>query len=314
MEKITDELIRKIGSLHAKEQRMVLSYVNKNFKVASSNISVDSKNQFEIQLQQAATLRSLIGSHSDSIFVNSRNGLLAVDPEDMEVGQKLRIDGEYGIAELERIMNFINVSSNVLIIGAHIGAFVIPISKVCKNIVAIEANPASFRLLELNIKINSIDNCTLFNVAASDLNGKIKFLQNRINSGGSKRKPKVDNYIYTYDDPQEILIDAMPLDQLLCGHKFDLVLMDIEGSEYFALKGMQSLLKDVSTLIFEFVPHHFRNVSGVSIEDFVETIRPFKSLILPSQLIEVSEESFLTLLTYLFENDIVEDGIILRKA
>lgn len=314
MEKIADELIRKIGSLHAKEQRMVLSYVNKNFKVASSNISVDSKNQFEIQLQQAATLRSLIGSHSDSIFVNSRNGLLAVDPEDMEVGQKLRIDGEYGIAELERIMNFINVSSNVLIIGAHIGAFVIPISKVCKNIVAIEANPASFRLLELNIKINSIDNCTLFNVAASDLNGKIKFLQNRINSGGSKRKPKVDNYIYTYDDPQEILIDAMPLDQLLCGHKFDLVLMDIEGSEYFALKGMQSLLKDVSTLIFEFVPHHFRNVSGVSIEDFVETIRPFKSLILPSQLIEVSEESFLTLLTYLFENDIVEDGIILRKA
>jgi len=77
---------------------------------------------------------------------NSENGLFAVDPEDLEVGQKLR-SGGFGIEEVERLKKFINNKSKVLIVGTHIGSLAIPLSKHCKEITAIEANPNTFELL-----------------------------------------------------------------------------------------------------------------------------------------------------------------------
>ena len=92
---------------------------------------------------KSTRLRKKLGQNIKAIITESENGLFAVDPEDLEVGQKLR-SGGFGIDEVERLKTFINKNSKVLIVGTHIGSLAIPLSKHCKEITAIEANPNTF--------------------------------------------------------------------------------------------------------------------------------------------------------------------------
>ena len=52
-------------------------------------------------------LRKKLGDNIKAIITKSENGLFAVEPEDLEVGQKLR-SGGFGIEEVQRLKKFIN--------------------------------------------------------------------------------------------------------------------------------------------------------------------------------------------------------------
>ena len=62
---------------------------------------------------KSTRLRKKLGQDVKAIITKSENGLFAVDPEDLEVGQKLRSAG-YGIDELERLKTLINKNSKIL--------------------------------------------------------------------------------------------------------------------------------------------------------------------------------------------------------
>ena len=260
------------------------------------------------------TRRHLLGRHSVAVLVNSRNGLLLVDAEDCVVGRKLAYEGEYGLEELARLTSVIDKSSNLLMLGAHVGALAVSASRMCAKVTAIEANPRTFRLLELNLLINGCPNVSAINVAASDKTEMLPFVMGRTNSGGSKRAPLAGSYAYVYDAPQTIAVPAAPLDEVLRGQKFDVVMMDIEGSEYFALKGMPSLLSSARVLFVEFVPHHLRNVSGVSVADFVSLITPhFSQLYVPSKDLRLTQDRFIPVLAEMFDQDESDDGLEFSK-
>lgn len=261
----------------------------------------------------SSAFRAQIGEYAGAILVSAKTGQFLVDTEDYEIGYQLRTTGSYGDDELARINNLITVNTNALVIGAHVGTLAIPIAKTCRSVTAVEANPNTFRLLEMNILLNNVQNCTAINLAASNNFEKIGFLVNRVNSGGSKRKPLVDNFIYTYDNPSEITVKAAPLDDVLAGKQFEIIIMDIEGSEYFALKGMQNLLRSSKTLIVEFIPHHLQNVSGVSADKLLDAITGFKFLTVPSKGIKVPESAFSFLLNNMYYHNISDDGIIFSR-
>jgi hypothetical protein len=91
--------------------------------------------------------------------------------------------------------------------------------------------------------------------------------------------------------------------------------MDIEGSEYFALKGMQTILRDARTLFVEFLPHHLRNVSGVTPEQFLALITPhFQSLFVPGRNLHVGQDAFLGTLQEMFDKNEEEDSLIFSKG
>ncbi|RZJ89172.1 MAG: FkbM family methyltransferase, partial [Chryseobacterium sp.] len=154
------------------------------------------KSKFQSDLTEAKIIKTAVGPYSKFIVTDTEQGKFAVDVEDMEVGKKLRADGEYQPEELVLLEHFIDNTSEVLIVGAHIGAFVVPLARKVRLITAIEANPASFALLNLNLHLNEIKNCRTFNLAAGEKSEKICFLQNRVNTGGSKRKPIRSDYMY----------------------------------------------------------------------------------------------------------------------
>lgn len=269
---------------------------------------------FFLKNRKSKRLKQNLGKDISSIIVNTNNGVFAVDPADLEVGEKLRTKGEYGINEINTISKYIDKKSSVLILGAHIGSLAIPISKKCEKLVAIEANPNNYSLLQTNIKLNDISNITPHNIAASDKQETIKFQLNTVNSGGSKRVPQNNKYIYTYDNPEVIDVQAYSLDEYLSGEIFDLVLIDIEGSEYFAMKGMTNILNSTKTLIVEFLPHHITNVAGVTFDDFISNIpNHLTTLTIPSKNETYPIDIGLITLQEMFKSGTGDDGIIFHN-
>lgn len=258
--------------------------------------------------------KRLLGPHVVSLIIEAEGYLYAVDPEDFCVGRTLRYSGNYASEEVKRYRGFLRPASRVLVVGAHIGTVAIPLAKACKQLIAIEANPSNFDLLKKNIVLNSIQNCKAINVAASDKEERLAFLLNRANSGGSKRVPKNKEFKYYYDNPRQIYVNAARLDTCLDDKEFDLVIMDIEGSEYFSLKGMQEVLASTKALVVEFLPHHLKNVSDVSVEQFLSVISPhFSKLTIPSQQLVVSASEFTDCLTKMYEEGREDSGIIFEK-
>ena len=269
---------------------------------------------FFLKNRKSAKISRQLGDGVKSVIVESKNGTLAVDPRDLEVGLKLRNNGSYGLDEIARINQLISTQSNVLVVGAHIGSLVIPIAKNCNKVVAIEANPNNFNLLKTNLHLNKTENVSIHNIAASSKQETIKFQMNVVNSGGSKRLPKNNEYMYRYDNPEVIEVQAHSLDEHLNENNFDLVLIDIEGSEYFAMQGMEKILSNCNTLIVEFLPHHLKNVADVTVEQFLSLIpKQFTKLTIPSKNETHPIDIGGVVLQQMYNNKEGDDGLIFTK-
>lgn len=145
----------------------------------------------------------------------------------------------------------------------------------CQKVVAVEANPATFELLRMNRQT--------INIAASNKEESVQFLLSRANLGGSKRVPKI-RWLYYYDNPEIVSVKASSLNAYLEERDFHIVVVDTEGSEYFALQGMQEILSNCKVLVVEFLPHHLKNVIGVTVEQFLSVIEPhFSIMTIPSR-------------------------------
>ena len=269
---------------------------------------------FFLKNRKSAKISRQLGDGVKSVIVETKNGTLAVDPRDLEVGLKLRNNGSYGLDEIARINELISTQSNVLVVGAHIGSLVIPIAKNCNKVVAIEANPNNFNLLKTNLHLNKTENVSIHNIAASSKQETIKFQMNVVNSGGSKRLPKNNEYMYRYDNPEVIEVQAHSLDEYLDDNNFDLVLIDIEGSEYFAMQGMEKILSNCNTLIVEFLPHHLKNVADVTVEQFLSLIpKQFTKLTIPSKKETHPVDIGGVVLQQMYNNKEGDDGLIFTK-
>jgi len=257
-------------------------------------------------------LLKILMPNVNEILVNTKFGKMLLDPLDNHVSRQLIKTGNYNPLEILSIKKKLNINDNLLILGAHIGSLAIPLSSNVKKIVAIEANPKNFELLNLNIAINNISNIETHNFAAAEKIGTINFMMNIENSGGSKRKPIKYKDNYYYDEPNVIKVKAFPLD-LKLKEKFDVVIMDIEGSEYFAICGMQRILRNTRIFIFEFIPDHLIDVANVSVKEFISKIpiNNFYRAYFPRLNKHIQIDQLEITLNLVVSSNSYEDGIIL---
>ena len=93
-----------------------------------------------------------------------------------------------------------------------------------------------------------------------------------------------------------------------------MVLIDIEGSEYFAMQGMEKILSNCNTLIVEFLPHHLKNVADVSVEQFLSLIpQQFTKLTIPSKNETHPVDIGGVILKQMYNDKEGDDGIIFAK-
>ncbi|HEX7644415.1 MAG TPA: FkbM family methyltransferase [Burkholderiaceae bacterium] len=241
-------------------------------------------------------------------------GWFCVDPVDQYVAKTLIETGSFGSGQLGLLQRFCGEDSSVLLLGAHIGTIAVPLSKRVKNLTVFEANPRTYQFLSANLKLNDCANVEAFNLAANDKNTELQFVLNTVNSGGSKRFPVHQDHAYFYDNPDVAMVKAVRLDDFLKGKRYDLVFMDIEGSEYFAIKGMPQLMAEAQVLFMEFLPHHISRVAGVSIEQFVECLSGFETMIKPSIPAAYHGDAIRTTLIDMFHAGIGEEELIFARG
>lgn len=254
------------------------------------------------------------GKYARYIIAKTPSGLFAVDPQDDFVGGLLLREGQYGLGEVELLRGLIQASDRVLLVGAHIGALVVPVSRFSAEMVVVEANPATFDLLEMNVRLNDVRNVKLMHCAASDKEGSIEFLASKDNSGGSKRVPLKRDHRYYYDAPDKVSVKAVALDEALPGQRFDFVFMDIEGSEYFAVEGAKRILGEARHLIMEYIPHHLENVAGVGASEMWGRLKShFSTMYVPTRRTVFEGEAILKELQRMFEAQECHDGLLFSK-
>ena len=110
--------------------------------------------------------------------IETKIGQFWIDPRDQFVAKSLASTGDFSPGERFLYVKFINQDSNVLWLGAHIGALLIPFSKHVRRVDTFEANPETFKLLEKNLRLNGCNNITAHNIAANDINGELNFICN----------------------------------------------------------------------------------------------------------------------------------------
>ncbi|WP_353780239.1 FkbM family methyltransferase [Winogradskyella sp. 3972H.M.0a.05] len=221
--------------------------------------------------------KRILGPHAVGIIYDSKNGLISMSLEDVIIGKHLGFKGNWGIEEVENLLELVSEEDSIYVIGTHVGTTLIPLAKKAKHVVGYEANPTTYQYLEINKDLNKLSNVNLFNLAVGDEAKKISFYQNTINSGASKIRPVKEFKLYTYDSPNVVEVDMVTIDDHIKAANLPAptgAVIDIEGAEYFALKGMQSYLQSMKFLYIEFIAHHLQYVSSVSIEEFLGLITP----------------------------------------
>lgn len=201
------------------------------------------------------------------------SGVFSISADDVALATALRNNIAWSQGEIDEILADATPTSRILFVGAHVGTLVIPVAKRVADVVAIEANPNTWRFLVANLAFNDTKNVTLHPFAAGEADGEIEFILSRQNSGGAKRKPVIADSRYTYDNPEIARVPMRRLDDVLTG-PFDTIVMDIEGSEVFALRGMPGLLAQAQRLFVEFLPHHLKNVAGVDSDALADLVLP----------------------------------------
>ena len=120
--------------------------------------------------------------------------------------------------------------------------------------------------------------------------------------------------IYFYDNPVVTEVDAVALDEFLPPKDYAFIFMDIEGSEYFALKGMRKILAKSRALFVEFIPHHLKNVSAVTPEAFSALLEPFFDvLFVPGFNSYVDRANFSVMLRRMYDINMAQEQIVFLK-
>ena len=166
----------------------------------------------------------------------------------------------------------------VVDIGAHIGRYTIIGSKrvgTQGKVVAIEAHPGNFEMLNRNIKLNQLTNVIPLNYAAYSKETKIRLYVPGEESGYTVYNTIMSNRAGTKENFVEV--NANTLDYLLQLNQIKQeqvkwIKIDVEGAELDVLKGSTNVLsksKDIALLIEVHGPANYRPVvEFLSLYDF----------------------------------------------
>ena len=163
----------------------------------------------------------------------------------------------------------------VVDIGAHMGRYTIPSAKsagVSGKVIAVEAHPYNFGILQHNLKLNKLTNVSALNSAVYSKKANLKLYLPDEDLGYTMHHSVMTNYLSTkYNNEIErkyIEVEADTLDNLLKISGITAVnwiKIDVEGAEYEVLKGAREILstnKPISIL----VEVHGKETYGPTIE------------------------------------------------
>lgn len=188
-------------------------------------------------------------------IVESKFGTYKVFSNDKHITKCIKNDRMLHPTVFNWICSNINDGS-FLDIGANIGLYSVGVNKqVGCDVFSIEAHPQTYQLLEYNSETNS-NNIHTFNVGASDVSGSMTM--NKIES-----TPKFNTGDMRLINNGEFVVDIQRVDHLIDSScKIDVIKIDVQGHDYKALLGCDSIIKAYTpTVIIEWESHMVKDGS-----------------------------------------------------
>ena len=171
--------------------------------------------------------------------------------------------GKFEETETQTILSFVKPDTIMLDIGANMGFYSIRVAQkaVQGRVIAFEPDPGNYAMLQKNLILNNLNNVDSYNVALSDKKDTLRLYKHPFNVG--------DYRLYNDGDFAEFVdVPTLRIDDVVDRH-VDLIKIDVQGYEYFVLKGGRALLaRDKPVVISEFWPRGLYN-SGASPADYL---------------------------------------------
>jgi FkbM family methyltransferase len=157
----------------------------------------------------------------------------------------------------------------ILDVGANFGQHTVLLSKLAKEVIAIEASLNNAQFLIANIDLNKCENVYPICIGAWSEKTILTFNENE-NGGAASHLGDLPG-AKTYHS-LDIAVDR--LDHLVMG-PVDFIKMDIEGAELFALQGASKLLFTFPPILIELNNHCSKNFFGY---ETIEVVQYLQSL------------------------------------
>jgi FkbM family methyltransferase len=166
----------------------------------------------------------------------------------------------------------------VVDVGAHIGRYTIVASKqVGQNgkVIAIEADPSNFEILNRNIELNRLTNVTTLNYAAFSEEAKIKLY---LPAGDifTKYNTVMSDWIWVKPDDKFVEVNGNTLDNLVHEtgiRQVNWIKIDVEGAEFEVLRGAHNLLLNNKNIVLLVELHGSPNDYRWKLEEFIGTYK-----------------------------------------
>ena len=154
----------------------------------------------------------------------------------------------------------------VLDIGAHIGLVTMPMSQITDGkIYSFEPAAANNAHLKSHIALNNIENVEVFNYLIGDEDkAEACFYEQKQATGMNSIIPDSDKGEFIKTSRKQVCLDSFCKKHDLTP---EIIKIDIEGAEIYALRGAKKLLKRCSPVIYLSVhPYHLKQL-GSSVEE-----------------------------------------------
>lgn len=145
---------------------------------------------------------------------------------------------------------YITCDSIVVECGCHVGIHTLKIASLCKKLYAFEPMPETNKVLNLNLKLNNIENVVVFNEGVSDKHGMTKFswiMSGNPGGAGLDNNPMgMPSWIQPCTETIHVkltTIDSLSLNRL------DFMKIDVEGYESLAICGAMETIKRFKPVI-----------------------------------------------------------------
>jgi FkbM family methyltransferase len=203
------------------------------------------------------------------MFVDLRGGI---------VSSTLFLTQVYEPEETRLVVRLLKQGDVFVDLGANIGYFDLIASGAVGStgkVFAFEPDPTNLRLLRRNVEVNGCANVFVEPKAVTDTNRSVTLYLSSVNHGDHRIFASSDDSESNEGRPRSSLpVDAVALDSYFPpGSRVDLIKMDVQGAEYFALQGMKRLLRENRhvVLMLEFWPHGLRE-TGVAPLAFLQEL------------------------------------------
>ena len=180
------------------------------------------------------------------LLTGCRYGRFLVPPRDAYVGNALREYGEYSEHELELLLQLAPPNCRVVVVGANIGALVVPLARRAGEVVAFEPQRWVFQLLCANAVLNGLVNTRCYWAAVGDRRrvASVPVLDHEAenNFGGYE--------LAAGEKHPGDKVPVLTLDQVPDLDRCALLTIDVEGMELEVLQGAAQLIRRWRPAIF----------------------------------------------------------------